>query len=272
MFIDEAVITCVDYADFLRVTLPHNLLQIRRIVVVTSDRPGDDETRKVCREFGVKCISTGLFHAGGARFAKGRGVNKGMDQLSKQGWTLHMDADIVLPPKTSFFLSRMALDKKCIYGVDRVLVPNALAWKRHLSTGIPQHRWNAVVETPGEFPFMARYVHETEGYCPIGFFQLFHGDSKRDSHDLRYPEDGNEAIHTDVQFALHWDRSHRHLIPEIIAYHLDSNASPVGANWSGRTTPRFDLNDTTVPSKAGVKSYYDPAFRNEQNPNTKGYA
>lgn len=267
MFVDEAVITASKYHDFLRVTLPYTMRQVKRIVVVTSDQEFDDPTRDLCREYSIKCISTGLFYHRGAKFAKGKAINKGLDQCHKRGWTLHLDADIVLPEQTSRMLATLDLDKQAIYGVDRVLVPNALAWKQHIDKAIPQHRWSSIIETPPEFPFMARYVHETEGYCPIGFFQLFHGDSRRTARDFRYPEDGNEATHTDVQFSLLWDRHKRHLIPEIIAYHLDSCSAPIGANWTGRVTPEFSMNAKSVPSKDGIKSYYDKSSNSDINPN-----
>jgi hypothetical protein len=267
MFIDEAVITASHYHDFLRVTLPYTMQQVKKIVVVTSDRDFDEPTRDVCREFGVKCISTGLFYFRGAKFAKGKAINKGLDQCHRRGWVLTMDADIILPPQTSAMLGKLELDTKAIYGIDRVLVPNAAAWKTFVDQRVPQYRWSSIVETPASFPFMARYVHETEGYCPIGFFAMRHGDASRSGRDFRYPEDGNEATHTDVQYALHWDRDKRHLIPEIIAYHIDSCAAPVGANWCGRVTPEFSLDAGPVPTNKGIKSYYDPAFMNSDNPN-----
>ncbi len=267
MFIDEAVLTASRYHDFLRVTLPYTMAQVRRPVVVTSDRPFDDPTRDVCREFGVKVVSTGLFYARGARFAKGKAINKGLDQCHRRGWVATMDADIILPPHASHALSRLDLDTAGLYGIDRVLVPNAAAWREFAARPSPQYRWSSIVETPGEFPLMARYVHETEGYCPIGFFQLRHGDAARNSRDLRYPEEGSEATHTDVQYALHWDRPRRHLIPEIVGYHLDSCAAPIGANWCGRVTPEFDMDAPAVPTAAGVKSYYDPEFAHAMNPN-----
>jgi hypothetical protein len=267
MFIDEAVITASRYHDFLRVSLPYTMQQVKKIVVVTSDEAFDDPTREVCREFGVKCISTGLFYHQGAKFAKGKAINKGLDQCHRRGWVLTMDADIILPPQTSIMLSKIDLDKTAIYGVDRVLVPNAAAWKAFVERRVPQYRWSSIVETPPEFPFMARYIHETEGYCPIGFFQLRHGDSARTARDLRHPEDGNEATHTDVQYALLWDRKKRHLIPEVISYHIDSCAAPIGANWCGRVTPEFTLEGDQVPSAAGIKSYYDSEFVGSDNPN-----
>jgi uncharacterized protein YukE len=40
-------------------------------------------------------------------------------------------------------------------------------------------------------------------------------------------------------FAMQWTRDRRHLIPEIIATHLESERAAMGANWNGRTTRAF---------------------------------
>ena len=58
-------------------------------------------------------------------------------------------------------------------------------------------------------------------------------------HQRIYPIAHADAAHSDVQFALQWDRRFRQILPEVIVLHLDSGDSAMGANWSGRTTPRF---------------------------------
>ena len=58
-------------------------------------------------------------------------------------------------------------------------------------------------------------------------------------HLRNYPVSHGDAARTDVQFGLQWDRRHRQILPEVICLHLDSAPSAIGANWKGRTTPRF---------------------------------
>ena len=58
-------------------------------------------------------------------------------------------------------------------------------------------------------------------------------------HLRHYPLQHGDAARTDVQFALQWDRRNRQILPEVIVLHLESEASALGANWKGRTTPRF---------------------------------
>ena len=50
----EAVTVSIGFADFLKVTLPHNLPLFDRIVVVTS--PDDVPTRELCRKLGIKMV------------------------------------------------------------------------------------------------------------------------------------------------------------------------------------------------------------------------
>lgn len=269
-FLDEAVIVCTQYDDFLKVTLPFTLRQVKKVIVVTSDQPYDDGIRHHCRYMGVHCLSTDIMHRFNAPFAKGLAINRGLDLCSKSGWLVHMDADIVLPDQTSLVLSRLELDKKCLYGIDRVACPNALAFKDYLNKNTPQYNNTCLVEPPRNFPLMARWIHPTDGWLPIGFFQMWHGSIARTPFDMRYPEDSNDAIRTDIQHALQWDGKNRRLIPDVIAIHLDSCSAPVGANWTGRTTPRFDMNATEAPSNAGVKSYYDPTHPRFQSKEERG--
>jgi hypothetical protein len=92
------------------------------------------------------------------------------------------------------------------------------------------------------------------GWAPVGFFQLWHG-----SHTLawtfpkrRYPETHGNAARTDVQFALQWDRRHRILLPEVVVFHLESEASEMGKNWNGRKSRLFGSVPPTSPRVVGA--------------------
>ena len=65
----EAVIVCVDYADLLAETLPHNLPHFDRTLVITS--PEDRETQELCRKLSVPFYATTLFHKDGDPFKQG---------------------------------------------------------------------------------------------------------------------------------------------------------------------------------------------------------
>jgi hypothetical protein len=262
----EAVITCSRYQDFLAVTLPHTLPHVDHLVVVTSDRSHDDATAHLCHRHSVRCIRTGIFHRRGASFAKGAAINRGLDQLLQGDWVLHLDADIILPPTTRRMLEMVDLDPSCIYGIDRVACPDYATWERFRTTNHHHFMWDCNIVPPPGMPLMSRYVHNHEGYCPIGFFQLW--NARREARHVRYPDRGNEAVHTDVQHALQWDGHHRRLIPEIIGIHLNSCRAPVGANWRGRQTPEFKPG--LPPDVSTLKGYYDPGVQ-QVNPNAQAY-
>lgn len=236
----EAVTVCVNYADFLEQTLPHVLDHVDDLVVVTI--PEDSRTRGLCHRMGVRCLPTHTFSQWGDGFNKGRGINYGLANLRLDGWVLHLDADIALPPRTRWLLGIACLEPHKIYGCDRVDIVGRQAWDDYLASG-PSARQQYVhscrVEAPRPFPPGSRLIHVGfGGYTPIGFFQLWNpGGSGID----RYPETQGSAEHTDVLHAIQWDKEDRQLIPEFYALHLmtQGQTREPGSNWNGRKSPEF---------------------------------
>lgn len=228
----ECVIVCKDYSDFLSYTLPINLQFIDRLVVVT--HPDDHKTGQLCDRYGVDCVRTTVFHEDGDKFNKGRAINLGLSHLRHDGWLLHLDADIVLPHRFRSMLSHAKLDKQGIYGADRLNTSTYDNWIKNKDRTIPQHQWRYLVMPNQAFPMGARLLHQEYGWCPIGYFQLWHSCIRR-----RYPITTGSAEHGDVLFAVQWPRSQRHLLPEFFVYHLESEPAAQGANWQGRKTKQF---------------------------------
>ena len=123
----EAVTVCVNYADFLEQTLPHNLAHFDHYLVVTSD--DDRRTINLCQRLGVECRRTNLLHFDNDIFAKARAIDFGLAYLRRDDWVVHLDADVYLPPTTRNVLNRVALDSSCIYGVDRCDCAGYDAWR-----------------------------------------------------------------------------------------------------------------------------------------------
>jgi hypothetical protein len=229
----EGVTCCVDYADFLAETLPHNRVHFDRLIVVTA--PEDKETQRVCRYYGVPFALTDVFRTRWGEMHKARGINVGLRQLALDGWVCHLDADIVLPPKTRELIDRADLDRSCLYGVDRFMVRSHADWRRHQA--LPALQQDDYYVRLGVFELGARFSGERMGgWAPPGFFQLW---CPRWSNVRSYPEDHATAARTDVQFAAQWWRSKRALLPEFVVYHLEPEPGTQGANWGGRVTPRF---------------------------------
>ena len=250
----EAVIVCVGYSDFLCHTLPLNKHNFDKIVVVTST--SDVETKKVCEYHHVTCVETDVFYDEGASFAKAKGINVGLEHLSKEGWVLHIDADIVLPPQFRRTLEPLELDESCIYGVDRLMCTSYEDWSENMMRPfltqeneifIHLNHPNMTVGTR-----VAKYGSET-GFIPIGFFQLW---DPKVSGVSSYPDEHGDAGRTDMSFSLLWPRRKRGLIPEIVVVHLESEKLTVmGKNWQGRKTRIFGpttVTDEPVQKKTEV--------------------
>jgi glycosyltransferase involved in cell wall biosynthesis len=229
----ECVVICYNYSDFLEHTLPENLQHVDRMVVVT--HPTDRKTVDLCTKHGVDCIETEVFHDRGDKFNKGRAVNLGLSHLRHDDWLLTIDADILLPHRFRAMLDHAKLNERMIYGADRLNVPGWDAWMAHKHKIVPQHQWRYMVTPTKEFPIGSRLLHQEYGYCPIGYFQLWHSKTGR-----KYPIISGSAEHDDVLFAVQWEREQRALLPEFFCYHLESEPdAAMGANWKGRKTKPF---------------------------------
>lgn len=230
----EGITICVDYADFLDVTLHHNLHHFDEFVVVTTH--ADKATQAVCEKHGVYCVKTDAMQERGDYFNKGLGINLGLAHLRHHGWLLHLDSDIVLPDRFRTVLNKARLDESCIYGADRMNVTSREQYDKlcnhtHFKR---QFHHKYLVNAPGHLPLGARLLHNEYGYCPIGYFQLWHNSMKN-----RYPVNQGSAEHTDVLFSLQWEVQNRRLLPEVITYHLESERAKMGTNWNGRKTKKF---------------------------------
>lgn len=228
------VTVCVEYSDFLAQTLPINMQQVDRLVVVTS--PFDKQTVNLCNKFGVDCVQTTAMYDEGDKFNKGRAINLGLGHCRGKDWFLHLDADIVLPHGFRNMIHRARIEEKKLYGSDRMNVYGYDTWMKNKDKLVPHYSNRYFVEPAKSFPLGARIIHYEHGYTPIGYFQLWHSSLHK-----RYPINQGTAEHTDVLFAAQWSRHDRVLLPEVFVYHLESvkGPAPIGANWGGRTTPFF---------------------------------
>jgi hypothetical protein len=234
----EAVTVCVNYSDFLAVTLPHNKQFFDRYVVVTDTK--DEKTHSLCEFYNVQCIQTDVFYEDGFTINKAAGINEGLKALDKDAWVVHLDADIWLPPLTRTILGNLNLDEDSIYGIDRMMCPDHKAWTEFIEQPKHTHQGHVFIY-PDIFPLGVRIAaYKSDGYLPIGFFQLWHPNT---SNVKVYPDKHGDIDRSDVLHAKNWPRSKRGFLPEIIAIHLDSEAlghNDMGKNWNGRKTKLFE--------------------------------
>jgi len=209
----EAIIVCVDYADFLSETLPWNKKFVDRFTIVTTER--DEETIKVANDNGVDLVLTNAMHEDGAVMNRGRALNDGLSMVRHNGWCAIMDADIALLEKHD----AGALDRNALYGVQRANVESRAAWE-------------GFKEGKGcQYSVLPSYGAD-DSYLPLGYFQMFHFKKLK---GRKYPEGNKDAAQSDLDFALQWDK--RECLPGL-ALHLTTDTT-WGVNWQGRKSPRF---------------------------------
>jgi len=236
----EGLTVSVGYADFLEETLRENLDHFDEFAVVTAR--DDKATQAVCHRHGVICVKTDVYREDPLdRFNKGLMINLGLAHLRNRGWLLHLDADIVLPDRLRFVLNKSRLDEDCLYGADRVNVVGKDHWEElKQSAAYDRQYHHRYLVSPAAGPSTgarlgSRLLHNEYGYCPIGYFQLWHSRHR----DRRYHFCQGSAEHSDVLFALQWPAAKRILLPGALVYHLESEPARIGANWNGRMTRPF---------------------------------
>lgn len=241
----SAITICVNYADFLAHTLPHNKNHFDRMIVVTDTK--DLETKRLCEFYHVECLQTDVFYEDGDNFNKAKGINEGIKALSPKDWVVHLDADIYLPPLTRQILNSLELDKQTLYGMDRMMCPDFNSWMQFICRPRLTHEGYIYIH-PNVFPLGVRIAeYLSGGYEPIGYFQLW---NPIHSSVYLYPDQHGAADRTDVLFAKKFPRAKRQLIPELICIHLESenlNLVEMGKNWNGRKTKIFGFEDIQTP-------------------------
>jgi hypothetical protein len=231
----EAVTVCVDYADFLEITLPYLKAVADDLVVVTA--PQDRRTRELCRKEDVHVLVTTAMFDNGRRFSLGAALDAGLRSIPLEDWALVVDADIVLPSGTRRILSHSRLDKFKLYGIDRV---HCRGWHaaRKFSTS-PRVMRTAEVPFLRDFPMGARISLPDYGYMPCGFFQFWNAGATgyRD-----YPiHEAGTAQGSDMLHSARFPRQYRELLPDPVGLQLETDQpnDPVGVNWAGRRTAEF---------------------------------
>ena len=241
----EAVTVCVGFDDVLDQTLAMNHPQVDTMIVVTSHE--DRKTQLVAKKHSATCVTTDLHRKNARSFNKGAAINAGFGHFQFNGWRLHLDADIILPDNFRRLLfNHTHLDPACLYGADRVDVigKDGVDRLRAAALAIPQHAYQSglssvhggAVYAKQPSASSARFVDSLYGYCPIGFFQLWHASRQRP-----YPYSLGTAAHDDVLFAALWPESDRRVLPSAFVYHLNAKPPSYGENWDGhRRQPRID--------------------------------
>lgn len=213
------------YADFLRYTLPYNVHQLDRVLVLTDH--DDLDTPKICSLYpAVECIKTDVWtypHQGvPSTFNKGRGLNVALDALWRDGisgWICALDADIILPPK----FGRGPLEDDCLYSCRRRLCYERSEfdkeWDQYPLEPLPQYSADT-----GMWGNPKLRTGNAAGL--YGYLQLW------STHfNVRFPTQYPAAHSYDVRFGMSWPSEQRKWLTEE-ALHLGWPRT----NWNGRVT------------------------------------
>jgi hypothetical protein len=240
----ECVTVCMGFDDILDYTLGLNHPHVDMMVVVTSH--DDKKTQAVVKKHGATLVVTDLHKKNVRNFNKGAAINAGFGYFQFHGWRLHIDCDIILADNfRRMIFNHTHLNPMILYGADRVDLVGLEEWQafRDARVMLPQHMHYSGVSTAHggavhqKIPSAssARFVCKLHGYCPIGFFQMWHA-----SHHKPYPYSLGTAAHDDVLFAQQWPEANRRLLPSVVCYHLVSSPPYYGQNWDGnRRSPRL---------------------------------
>jgi hypothetical protein len=213
----DIVLTCVNYSDYLVVALMENIKHInpKFITVVTDSK--DELTKRVCDVFGVNCVVTDVFYAGGAAFNKGRAINEGIKSLKNPEWILLTDADIVFPDKFLDDLNKRKYDSNKLYAASRYTCNTYNKFLKYRSENI-------------ELTEM-----DTLNRCtPVGYFQLFSiNHYSITNRNKVYPEKSDDASWSDMLFSDKFPQ--KECLDWIKLVHLGIDSR----NWKGRKTVRF---------------------------------
>jgi hypothetical protein len=111
---------CIDYADYLAETLPHNRPLFTTYYIITEER--DTATCELARAHDCVLLFTTKTHIKGAKFNKSGMVFDAQNYVHPRhplAWIVMLDADIYLPADLWKLIDRHTLNKNGIYGLTR---------------------------------------------------------------------------------------------------------------------------------------------------------
>jgi glycosyltransferase involved in cell wall biosynthesis len=212
----KSMTICVDYDDFLSITLPRNARHFDQTLIVTSKR--DPRTKIIAEMLGCRCHVTEAFYTGGAQFNKGAAMEEGLDVLGRDGWICTWDCDVVMPESIEI----LGMDRRCLYGPIRRILEHPQEFQDSLDWG--------------------RLPSPTNSNEWAGYFHLFHSSAMQGLP--WYSVDWKHAGGCDSDFQMKFPGENLRRTPFDVL-HLGPEGMPemgtrVGKNWCGRVIPRID--------------------------------
>lgn len=246
----DILIACVDYSDFLRITLPE-AVKYGDVTVATS--PEDITTIELCQKHGANCVITDAWYKDDMPFSKGAGMNVAVEQMKPKGWLLSLDSDIVMTPLPPNHISYDKFNEDCLYGARRREIERVAQWEKC----IRERKYFRQRMSPLP-PLRGKGQNKRVwGFRPTknpvglqGYFQLWHYGK----HPIRFREHPTAAKY-DVDLGLQFPDERRVLVPwpNYTVLHLGIRKT----NWKGRVTASWET--CGIPDgdlEKAAKKYY----------------
>ncbi len=220
----EALTVCVDYGAFLNATLPANIKNFDRYVIVTS--PDDKKTQKVAKNCGATLVLTEAYRQNGDAFNKGAMINEGLQALDLTDWVLFTDADVFLPAGLRGKLASLVLNPGCLYYTSRYHLPSSIPAEIDAFRRNPDGALKLPMHDPAT------------NYSPWGYFQLF--NTRARVLEGRGPQLVSEVFPSaggvDHHFCMLWPEDKQIILPQqrraFDTLHIPHGS--LGTNWNGR--------------------------------------
>lgn len=216
----RAITICVDYHDYLAVTLHHNIRQFKSMLVVTTRH--DERTIEVAHHNGAQVLCTDVFYERNAVFNKFAAIEQGLDYIGRKGWLCLIDADIAMSTRHETWQKRIGkfyVPRRRIMDLPPEFVPEERIWR--------QHHW---------------LKGDTQNHC-----QIFHADDPVLGKPPWHQTDWTWAGGENSLLVDGWVEQEK-VRPPFDVLHL----GPVGVNWAGRTSRYADGSyDSRAPERRG---------------------
>lgn len=210
----RGITVCVNYWDYLEITLKHNRHHFEDFMVVTDTK--DQRTPEIARLHNCKVFCTDLFYLRGAYFNKWLALETALEEYGRHGWMCIMDADILWPKKLPSGFSSI-LQKGNLYTPLRRMFTD-------MRKPIPfkEKDWE-------KYP-IHKNINEWAGYS-----QIFHANDPHLPNPPWHETNWKHAGGADSFFQQKWPRFNK-IRPQFEVLHL----GPAGSNWAGRASTFLD--------------------------------
>lgn len=220
----DCVTVCVEFDDYLALTLGRMVSTFDRVAVVTVEE--DTATRRLAERHGAQVVLSDRRQHLQEAFNLPALINDGVAALSPPEWICKIDTDIYLPEHARRELDAALDDPELLWGTRRYFCETAQIFRSFEETSN-----YALLEPP----------YEDNDPDVLGFFQLAHARSQHLDMAGRgtfYAEDryeGPSRTNDRILSGAYPEAQRRRTPFDVVHLGLDA----IGTNWKGRKAPRF---------------------------------